>query len=90
VAGSSAAGSAQQAAADVPSDEVQNVIDRVRNVADGATAPNRDLVNTLVDDFLAAVDDRDLTDAEREQLRTDARAVLDSAHISRDGPPRHC
>jgi hypothetical protein len=63
---------------------VQNVIDQIREVAENATPVDRDLVRTLVDNFVAAVDDRDLTDAERDQLRDDVRAVLDSANISRD------
>jgi hypothetical protein len=66
------------------SDEVNGVIDRIRDVANGATEPDHALVNTLLDHLSAALDDRELTDAERQQLRDDTRAVLDSANISRD------
>ena len=50
----------------------------------GYLSRRRTLVRALFDNFMAAVADRSLSPEEREQLRTDARAVLESGNISVD------
>jgi hypothetical protein len=69
---------------DASRQDVQNVIDRVEQVIDNATPANHDAVETLVANFVSAIQDRSITPDEREQLRDNVRTVLSSANVSPD------
>jgi hypothetical protein len=68
----------------VSDEQVRDIVDRVRTVADNAKPVDPSIVRALAGTVADALDDGTLSAAEQEQIRADARTVLTAANVSED------
>ena len=69
---------------EVTREQVQQLVTDVVAIADGATRPDEELVDTLRENFSEAIADGELTGPEIVRLTADFAAVLESANIPQE------